>query len=85
MPEIARFFGIIIFMNYSDHDPPHFHAKYEDQEVIVEIPGGAIKGAMSKRALRMVFEWAEIHNEELMENWRLARDRRPLNKIQPLS
>jgi len=84
MPEICRFYGIIIFMNYNDHDPPHFHARYEDQEVTVEFPTGIIKGQMSKRALRMLFEWSELHLEELMENWRLARERRPLNKIAPL-
>jgi len=55
MPEICRFYGIIIFMNYNDHDPPHFHARYEDQEVIMEIMSGIVKGQMAKRALRMLF------------------------------
>jgi hypothetical protein len=71
-------------MNYNDHDPPHFHARYEDQEVIVEIQTGIVKGKMSKRALRMLFEWSEMYNQELMENWRLARERRQLNRIPPL-
>jgi len=84
MPEICRFYGIIIFMNYNDHEPSHFHARYEDQEVIVEIPTWIVKGQMSKRALRMLFEWSELHLEELMENWRLARERKPLNSIAPL-
>jgi hypothetical protein len=84
MPEICRFYGIIIFMNYNDHDPPHFHARYEDQEVTIEIKSGIVKGQMSKRALRMLFEWSEIYHGELMENWRLARERKPLQKILPL-
>jgi len=84
MPEICRFYGIIIFMNYNDHDPPHFHARYEDQEVIMEISSGIVKGQMSKRALRMLFDWSEIHHEELMENWQLARDRKQLEKVPPL-
>ncbi len=84
MPEICRFFGIIIFMNYNDHDPPHFHAKYDDQEVTIEIKKGIVKGHMSKRALRMLFEWSEINQEILMENWQLTRERKPLHKIPPL-
>ena len=84
MPEICRFYGIIIFMNYNDHEPPHFHARYEDQEVIVEIQTGTVKGQMTRRALRMVFEWSEIHFEELVDNWRLSRERKPLKEIMPL-
>jgi hypothetical protein len=84
MPELCRFYGIIIFMNYLEHDPPHFHARYEDQEIIIEIETGIVKGYMSKRALRMIFEWSEIHQAELLANWNLARDRQPLQKIPPL-
>jgi hypothetical protein len=84
MPVICRFYGIIIFMNYQDHDPPHFHARYEYQEVIIEIESGIVKGHMAKRALRLIFEWSEIHYQELMENWQLARERRSLRRISPL-
>jgi hypothetical protein len=84
MPVICRFYGIIIFMNYQDHDPPHFHARYEDQEVIIEIETGIVKGFMSRRALRMIFDWSEVHQEELMANWNLARARQPLREIAPL-
>jgi hypothetical protein len=84
MPTISRFYGIIIFMNYNDHSPPHFHARYQDQEVTVEIETGVVRGVMSKRALRMVFEWSDAHQEELMRNWQLARERKPLLKIPPL-
>ncbi len=84
MPEICRFYGIILFMNYNDHDPPHFHARYEDQEVTIEIQSGIVKGQMSKRALRMLFEWSEIHQQELSESWELARERKQLKKIPPL-
>lgn len=84
MPEICRFYGIVIFMNYNEHEPPHFHAKYQDQEVSIEIGTGIVRGQMSKRALRMLFEWSEIYQEELKENWNLARQRKPLCKIFPL-
>lgn len=72
-------------MNYNDHDPPHFHARYQDQEVIVEIQSGLVQGKMSRRALRMVIEWAEQNPQELAKDWELARGRRPLQPIPPLS
>ncbi|MBN1887174.1 MAG: DUF4160 domain-containing protein [Thermoflexales bacterium] len=84
MPEISRFYGIIVFMNYRDHDPPHFHAGYQDYEITVEIQTGTVQGKMPKRALRMVLEWGEEHQDELMNNWQAARDGRRLEKIPPL-
>jgi hypothetical protein len=84
MPEISRFLGIIIAMFYRDHAPPHFHAIYGEYEITVEIESGIINGRFPKRALTLVFEWLELHRDELLENWRLAEDRRPLNKIEPL-
>lgn len=83
MPEICRFQGIVVFMNYSDHNPPHFHAKYQDQEVIVEIQTGVIDGRMTKQALRMLLDWADVHQQELLDNWERARMRKPLVKIAP--
>ena len=84
MPTISRFFGIVIFMNYNDHNPPHFHARYGDQEVIVEIEGGAVHGTMSRRALRLILEWAELREDDLLRNWQRARERMPLEAIDPL-
>lgn len=85
MPTISRFYGIVIFMNYNEHDPPHFHARYQDQEVVFEIQSGLVLGKMSRRALRMVIEWAEQHQQELAKNWELARARKPLEPIPPLT
>lgn len=84
MPVISRFYGIVVFINYRDHNPPHFHARYQDQEVIVDIQNGVVTGTMSRRALQMLFEWLELHREELMENWNRARDRRALLPVAPL-
>lgn len=84
MPEICRFYGIIIFMNYSDHNPPHFHARYQEQEVMVEINTGIVEGKMPKRALQMLFEWAEKYKAELLRDWELAKERKQLDKIPPL-
>mgnify|MGYP001601864662 CR=1 FL=1 len=85
MPEICRFFGIVVFMNYNDHEPPHFHARYQDQEVTVEIKTGIVQGKMSKRALRMVLDWCEIYQAELLGNWEQARKRKRLPGIPPLT
>jgi hypothetical protein len=85
MPTISRFFGIIIFMNYNDHLPPHFHARYQEEEVTVEIETGLVQGRMSRRSLRMVLEWSEKYQQELMNNWNRARTRKPLEQVPPLS
>ncbi len=84
MPVVSRFYGIVVFLNYRDHNPPHFHARYQDQEVIIEIQTGVVTGSMSRRALQMLFEWAELHQDELMENWHRAREGRALLPIPPL-
>ncbi|MCD6214528.1 MAG: transcriptional regulator [Thermodesulfobacteriota bacterium] len=84
MPEISRFYGIIIMMYYNDHKPPHFHAIYGEQEITVDIQTGMVQGRMSRRAINMVFEWYEKHKGELMENWELAENRKPLKKIPSL-
>lgn len=84
MPTLSRFYGIVIFMNYNDHNPPHFHARYQDQEVTMTIEDGIVQGKMSRRALEMIFEWSLRHQDELMKNWDLARNRRPLEPISPL-
>ncbi len=85
MPEICRFYGIIITMNYNEHNPPHFHAIYQGYEVSIEIKTGIVKGSMPRRALKMIFEWLDLHKEELLDDWELAINRKSLVKIDPLS
>jgi hypothetical protein len=84
MPEISRFYGIIIYMFYNDHQPPHFHAKYQEFDILIEIETGIVKGQMPKRALKLIFDWLEEHKADLMINWQNSINREPLNKIQPL-
>jgi hypothetical protein len=75
LPELCRFFGIIITMNFRDHNPPHFHAAYGEQEASVEIASGRIlKGWLSPRAKRLVLEWAALHRDELSRAWSGLRD-----------
>lgn len=85
MPEICRFFGIVIMVYYADHPPPHFHVRYGGQKGIVSIePLALIEGNLSPRVLGMVTEWAALHHEELLENWDLARQHLPLRRVKPL-
>lgn len=85
MPEISRFLGIVIAMYYNDHAPAHFHAKYGDFEAVIAIDGGEIiEGYLPPRVLGLVQEWREYHRSELSEDWKLARERKALNKIAPL-
>ena len=85
MPEISRYFGIIIRMYFDDHPPPHFHAIYGRDEIQVAInPITILRGNLPRRAESMVFEWAALHQQELIENWyRLNSDQSP-KKIKPL-
>jgi len=85
MPEISRFFGIIIVMYYKEHAPPHFHAKYGGQRAAFGIQDlRLIEGRLPRRAVSLVLEWAFQHREELMENWRRVEQREELLKIDPL-
>ncbi len=84
MPELSRFLGIIIFMNWGDRPLPHFHARYGDFEITVEIQTGVVRGTFPKRALRAVLDWLDMHQVELMDDWQLAQARKPLKPIEPL-
>jgi hypothetical protein len=85
MPEISRFFGAIITMQYNDHPPPHFHVRYGGDKAIVGIENLAIlAGRLPPRMLGLVVEWAALHREELLEDWHLARREAALNRIKPL-
>lgn len=84
MPELCRFLGIVIFMNYNDHNPPHFHAKYGDYEITIEINSGIIEGKFPKRALNLVLEWQDLHRDELLHDWELIRTTGEFYKIPPL-
>ena len=84
MPEISRFFGIVITMYYREHGSPHFHARYGSHRITVRIEDGFVEGEFPRRALSLVLEWWNIHREELAENWRLALERLPLEPVEPL-
>ncbi|MBI1723998.1 MAG: DUF4160 domain-containing protein [Gemmatimonadetes bacterium] len=85
MPEISRFFGIVIRMYFDDHQPPHFHAFYGGAEAQFRItPIGLMDGELPPRALAMVVEWGSLHEAELLENWRRLHADEPPARIAPL-
>ena len=85
MPEISLFYGIRITMYYSDHNPPHFHAEYAGHKALFDVLSGCVfRGSLPARQLKLVLAWNEIHRDELMQNWELAKDAKPLNRVNPL-
>ncbi len=85
MPELCRFYGIIIRMFWDDHPPPHFHAIYGTHEALVEIAtAGIIAGSLPIGARSLVKQWTELHRAELLQDWELARALQPLQSIEPL-
>ena len=86
MPTISIFYGVLIQMFWQDHAPPHFHALYAEFEVLIDIRTlEVLEGALPRRALALVLEWAQAHRAELLEDWELcARNQHP-KKIPPLA
>ena len=85
MPEISRFYGVIIAIYYYDHPPAHFHVKYNEYHAILSIRElKIIDGKLPKRVLAMALEWAFEYRFELNANWNLAAKGLPLKKIKPL-
>jgi len=71
-------------MFYGEHGVPHFHAVYGEHEISVEIVSGTVHGDFPPRALRLVLDWAALHKQELLDDWRLARQGEPLKGVAPL-
>ncbi len=85
MPELSRFYGIVIRMYYDDHDPSHFHAEYAEDEAVISIETLAvIAGRLRPRALGLVSEWAAQHQEDLRNAWVKAKNLEAPQKIDPL-
>ena len=85
MPLISLFYRIRVTMDYDDHNPPHFHAEYNGYSALIEISKArVIKGNLPSRQLKLILAWCVLHQDELMQNWELAKDDKELNKINPL-
>jgi hypothetical protein len=85
MPTVSLFYGILVRMFFNDHPPPHFHARYGEFEATIDIGTLTVmEGQLPRRALNLVQEWAMIHREELLVNWRLCRENAQPGNIEPL-
>jgi len=81
MPEICRFLGIVILMYFDDHNPPHFHVKYNDYKAVVDIQTlNILAGYLPGKVRGLVEEWAELHQDELLTMWH-SKD---FHKLEPL-
>jgi len=86
MPEICRFFGIVIKMFFADHAPPHFHVEYGEQRAVIDIATLVVIGSyLSPRAPGLVVEWASQHQDEVLKLWEYAQNYQPLYKLPPLA
>ncbi|MGZ5028891.1 MAG: DUF4160 domain-containing protein [Methylobacter sp.] len=86
MPEISRFLGIVIYMYFNEHNPPHFHAEYNEFRVSISIENlGLIEGKLPSKAMSLVVEWAQEHQEELLANWNSIKETGNYHKIEPLA
>ena len=84
MPEISSFYGIIIYMYFNELNPTHFHVKYGEYNAIVTIEDGIVTGSLPRRALNLIYDWLDLHKDELMENWRRLENCESFLKIDPL-
>lgn len=86
MPEISRFLGIVIYMYFNDHNPPHFHVKYKNFRAIIDINSlGIMEGNLPPKVFSLVVEWALIYKNELIKNWNSIIKTGEFNKIKPLT
>lgn len=85
MPEISRFFGIVIRMYFDDHDPPHIHVEHQGYRAVIDFAGNVMRGSLGSRtAIRLVRDWIDLHVDELHTDWELAQNGQALNLITPL-
>ena len=85
MPIVSKFFGIIIRMYYSEHNPPHFHAEYQGKDAVFDFNGNVMKGSLNSRtATKLVREWIDLHITNLERDWDLAQQGKEIIKIDPL-
>lgn len=84
MPTISMFYGIIIAMYFDDHNPPHFHAIYQDFEALFYLDGNMLEGEMPARQRHLIVAWVTIHHDELVGNWHLLSAHESPYKIDPL-
>ena len=71
-------------MYHDEHNPPHFHAKYQEYRAVFNMDGEIISGEMPKKQTKYIVAWADIHRDELLANWELIENNESVYKIEPL-
>jgi len=85
MPEISPFLGIVIYMYYNEHNPPHFHVEYNGEKAAISIESlGIMEGKLPSKVLSLSVEWAQNHQSELLKNWNDMASKGEFHKISPL-
>jgi len=85
VPKLSEFFGIVIYMYWGDHGPPHFHARYGGEKASIVIDDlSVLAGGLPPRALGLVVEWGALHKNELELAWHKASENEPVDPIKPL-
>lgn len=85
MPVVSSFYGILIYFYFEDHNPPHFHAKYNEFEALIDIETlGIVRGNLPSKAHSLVVEWGSKHKAALLNDWELAKANKQPEKIEPL-
>ena len=85
VPEINRFLGIVIYMYYNDHESPHVHARYNELEMRIDVTSlRVLSGGLPPRSRQHVMDWGELRRFELLNAWTMARQHRPLPRIELL-
>ena len=81
MPEISRFLGVVISMYFDEHNPPHFHVKYNEFRAVLSIREcNVLEGCSAGKSPRVRRREAELHQAELLSMW----DSKVFHKVDPL-
>lgn len=87
MPELSRFYNIVVKMIFKDdsqHHKPHVHVYYNEYEASVGLDGELLAGSIPVKQLKLVLAWLAIHEDELYSAWNKAVQGIPFEKIDPL-
>jgi len=84
MPTISLFFGIAISIRFNEHNPPHFHAVYNEYEAVFDFDGNILSGDLPAGKKKLVVAWVEIHKQELNDGWEMAKSGKEPLSIEPL-
>ena len=71
-------------MFVQEHNPPHFHVRYNEYRALINIENGEVTGKLPRRVLALVYEWLDLHKDELRTNWERMENGQAMLRINPL-